>query len=168
MRRHPVGAPRRTRRRRQLHPDQPGLPARRGTPEGLRATTDAAEAARSADFTVLAVPSQTLRANLADWAPLLAPGTILVSLMKGVELGSAMRMSEVIDDVAKVGAERIAVVTGPNLAREIAARMPAAAVVACRTSPSPSASRPPATRRTSARTPTPTSSAANSAAPSRT
>ncbi len=51
--------------------------------------------------------------------------------MKGVELGSAMRMSEVIEDVAKVGRERIAVVTGPNLAREIAARMPAAAVVAC-------------------------------------
>ena len=100
-------------------------------PENLRATTNAAEAARGADFTVLAVPSQTLRAGLADWTPLLAPDTVLVSLMKGVELGSAMRMSEVIEDVAKVGAERIAVVTGPNLAREIAARMPAAAVVAC-------------------------------------
>nr|WP_276322857.1 hypothetical protein [Streptomyces sp. F001] len=59
------------------------------------------------------------------------PGTVLVSLMKGVELGSAMRMSEVIEDVAKVGPEQVAVVTGPNLAREIAARMPAAAVVAC-------------------------------------
>ncbi|WP_217141771.1 NAD(P)H-dependent glycerol-3-phosphate dehydrogenase [Streptomyces sp. AC627_RSS907] len=100
-------------------------------PATLRATTDAAEAAHDADFTVLAVPSQTLRANLADWTPLLAPGTVLVSLMKGVELGSTMRMSEVIEDVAKVGAERIAVVTGPNLAREIAARRPAAAVVAC-------------------------------------
>ena len=100
-------------------------------PASVRATTDPAEAARGAEFTVLAVPSQTLRAGLADWTPLLAPGTVLVSLMKGVELGSAMRMSEVIEDVAKVGAERIAVVTGPNLAREIAARMPAAAVVAC-------------------------------------
>ncbi|NUV57387.1 NAD(P)-dependent glycerol-3-phosphate dehydrogenase, partial [Streptomyces coelicolor] len=100
-------------------------------PENLRATSDAAEAARGADFTVLAVPSQTLRGNLAQWRDLLAPRTVLVSLMKGVELGSAMRMSEVIEDVAKVGRERIAVVTGPNLAREIAARMPAAAVVAC-------------------------------------
>ena len=100
-------------------------------PENLRATTDAAEAARDADFTVLAVPSQTLRGNLAEWTPLLEPDTVLVSLMKGVELGSAMRMSEVIEDVAKVGADRIAVVTGPNLAREIAARMPAAGVVAC-------------------------------------
>ncbi|GAA4952331.1 hypothetical protein GCM10023238_18390 [Streptomyces heliomycini] len=133
-------------------------------PENLRATTDAVDAARGADFTVLAVPSQTLRDNLADWAPLLAPGTVLVSLMKGVELGSAMRMSEVIDDVAKVGAERIAVVTGPNLAREIAARMPAAAWWPAPTKPSPGASRPPATRRTSGRTPTPTSSAANWAA----
>ncbi|OIK01924.1 glycerol-3-phosphate dehydrogenase [Streptomyces sp. MUSC 14] len=100
-------------------------------PENLRATADAAEALRDADFTVLAIPSQTMRENLAEWTPLLAPGTVLVSLMKGVELGSTMRMSEVVEDVAKVGAERVAVVTGPNLAREIAARMPAAAVVAC-------------------------------------
>ncbi|MEU6386401.1 NAD(P)H-dependent glycerol-3-phosphate dehydrogenase [Streptomyces bauhiniae] len=100
-------------------------------PPGVRATSDAAEALGDADFVVLAIPSQTLRDNLADWAPLLAPRSVLVSLMKGVELGSAMRMSEVIEDVAKIGPERIAVVTGPNLAREIAARMPAAAVVAC-------------------------------------
>ncbi|MEU9452483.1 NAD(P)H-dependent glycerol-3-phosphate dehydrogenase [Streptomyces sp. NPDC048277] len=100
-------------------------------PENLRATTDPAEAAAGADFTVLTVPSQTMRANLADWAPLLAPHTILVSLMKGIELGTTMRMSEVIADVAKIDLNRIAVVTGPNLAREVAARMPAAAVVAC-------------------------------------
>ncbi|MEU3032697.1 NAD(P)H-dependent glycerol-3-phosphate dehydrogenase [Streptomyces incarnatus] len=100
-------------------------------PENLRATADAAEALRDAEFTVLAIPSQTLRQNLAEWLPLLAPDTVLVSLMKGVELGSAMRMSEVVEDVAKVGPERVAVVTGPNLAREVAARMPAAAVVAC-------------------------------------
>ncbi|MEN3586008.1 MULTISPECIES: NAD(P)H-dependent glycerol-3-phosphate dehydrogenase [unclassified Streptomyces] len=101
-------------------------------PDSLSATTDAARAASGAHFTVLAVPSQTVRANLAEWAPLLEPDTVLVSLMKGIELGSAMRMSEVIEDVAGVAADRIAVVTGPNLAREIAARMPAAAVVACR------------------------------------
>ncbi|WP_327383062.1 NAD(P)H-dependent glycerol-3-phosphate dehydrogenase [Streptomyces sp. NBC_01207] len=100
-------------------------------PANLRATTDPAEAAAGADFTVLAVPSQTLRENLAAWAPLLAPDTVLVSLMKGIELGTAKRMSEVIEEVAKVPAERIAVVTGPNLAAEIAARQPAASVVAC-------------------------------------
>ncbi|MEU3982168.1 NAD(P)H-dependent glycerol-3-phosphate dehydrogenase [Streptomyces sp. NPDC026672] len=100
-------------------------------PRNLRATTDPAEAAAGADFTVLSVPSQTLRANLAEWGPLFAPDTVVVSLMKGVELGSAMRMSEVIEDVVKVDPDRVAVITGPNLAREIAARMPAAGVVAC-------------------------------------
>ncbi|MEV7545116.1 NAD(P)H-dependent glycerol-3-phosphate dehydrogenase [Streptomyces sp. NPDC089915] len=100
-------------------------------PANLRATTDPAEAARDADFTVLSIPSQTLRGNLAEWAPLLAPDTVLVSLMKGIELGSAKRMSQVIEEVAKVPAERVAVVTGPNLAREIVARQPAASVVAC-------------------------------------
>ncbi|MFG2870046.1 NAD(P)H-dependent glycerol-3-phosphate dehydrogenase [Streptomyces sp. NPDC048338] len=100
-------------------------------PENVRATTDPAEAARDADFTVLVVPSQTLRRNLTEWAPLLAPGTVLVSLMKGVELGTAKRMSEVVEEVAKVPSDRVAVLTGPNLAKEIAARQPAAAVVAC-------------------------------------
>ncbi|MFW6720020.1 NAD(P)H-dependent glycerol-3-phosphate dehydrogenase [Streptomyces sp. MAR4 CNY-716] len=109
-------------------------------PDAVTATADAAEAARDAEFTVLAVPSQTLRGNLERWAPLLAPGTVLVSLMKGVELGTAKRMSEVIEEVAAqegtaAGPDgaggRVAVLTGPNLAREIAARQPAAAVVAC-------------------------------------
>ncbi|MBT2453487.1 NAD(P)H-dependent glycerol-3-phosphate dehydrogenase [Streptomyces sp. ISL-86] len=100
-------------------------------PANMRATTDAAEAARGADFAVLAIPSQTLRGNLAEWAPLLPADAVLVSLMKGIELGTAKRMSEVIEEVAKVPAERVAVVTGPNLAREIAARQPAASVVAC-------------------------------------
>nr|WP_234426621.1 NAD(P)H-dependent glycerol-3-phosphate dehydrogenase [Streptomyces niger] len=100
-------------------------------PQTVRATTDPAEAAAGAEFTVLAVPSQTLRGNLAEWAPLLPADTVLVSLMKGIELGTAKRMSEVIEEVAKVPAERVAVLTGPNLAKEIAARQPAAAVVAC-------------------------------------
>ncbi|MER8068632.1 NAD(P)H-dependent glycerol-3-phosphate dehydrogenase [Streptomyces sp. NPDC094034] len=101
-------------------------------PMGVRATTDPAEAARGAEFTVLTVPSQTLRGNLAEWATVLPADTVLVSLMKGVELGTAKRMSEVIEEVAKAPAERVAVITGPNLAKEIAGRMPAAAVVACR------------------------------------
>ena len=100
-------------------------------PGAVTATTDAAEALAGAEFAFLAVPSQTLRENLAAWAPLLAPGTVLVSLMKGIELGTAKRMSEVIAEVAGVGPERVAVVSGPNLAREIANRQPAASVVAC-------------------------------------
>jgi glycerol-3-phosphate dehydrogenase (NAD(P)+) len=100
-------------------------------PGSVRATTDPAQAARGAEFAFLVIPSQTLRANLAEWAPLLPADTVLVSLMKGVELGTAKRMSEVIGEVAKAPAERVAVLTGPNLAKEVAARQPAAAVVAC-------------------------------------
>ncbi|WP_314177113.1 NAD(P)H-dependent glycerol-3-phosphate dehydrogenase [Streptomyces winkii] len=100
-------------------------------PATVSATTDPAEAADGAEFTVLAVPSQTLRGNLAGWAPSLHPDTVLVSLMKGVELGTAKRMSEVIEEVAAVERSRVAVLTGPNLAKEIAARRPAASVVAC-------------------------------------
>ncbi|GAA1898253.1 NAD(P)H-dependent glycerol-3-phosphate dehydrogenase [Streptomyces sodiiphilus] len=101
-------------------------------PAGIRATTDPAEAARDAEFTVLSVPSQTLRENLTRWAPLLPGSTVLVSLMKGVELGTAKRMSEVIEEVAGAERERVAVLSGPNLAKEIASRRPAASVVACR------------------------------------
>ncbi|MGF1429752.1 NAD(P)H-dependent glycerol-3-phosphate dehydrogenase [Kitasatospora sp. LaBMicrA B282] len=100
-------------------------------PESVVPTTDAAAALAGADFAVLAVPSQTLRANLAAWKPLIGPQTVLVSLMKGIELGTAKRMSEVIAEVAEVGPERVAVVSGPNLALEIAQRQPAASVVAC-------------------------------------
>lgn len=99
-------------------------------PPVIRATHDPAEAAHRADLVVLAVPSQSLRSNLAEWAPMLPPSSALVSLMKGVELGTAKRMSEVIDDVTGAGPKRIAAVSGPNLAREIAQRQPAASVVA--------------------------------------
>jgi glycerol-3-phosphate dehydrogenase (NAD(P)+) len=97
----------------------------------LRATPDPAVALGGADVVVLAVPAQTLRHNLAGWAALLPPGALLVSLMKGIEHGTRLRMSEVIAEVTGAGPDRIAVITGPNLAREIAERQYAAAVVAC-------------------------------------
>jgi glycerol-3-phosphate dehydrogenase (NAD(P)+) len=100
-------------------------------PESIRATLDPAEALDGADFVVLAIPAQTLRTNLVAWAPLFPRDALLVSLIKGVELGTTKRMSEVIREVADVPAEQVAVVTGPNLAREIAERQPGAAVVAC-------------------------------------
>src|SRR5258707_7608547 len=100
-------------------------------PDALRATADAAEALDGADLVALAVPAQSLRENLAVWTPLLPPGALLVSLIKGVELGSCHRMSEVISQVAGAAQDRIAVVSGPNLAREIAQRQHAATVVAC-------------------------------------
>jgi glycerol-3-phosphate dehydrogenase (NAD(P)+) len=61
---------------------------------------------------------------------LLPDGAVLVSLMKGIELGTTRRMSEVIAETTGAGPDRIAVVSGPNLAREIAARQPAASVIA--------------------------------------
>ena len=100
-------------------------------PQGISATTDPAEAADGADIVVLAVPSQTLRQNLEGWASLLPGTAAVVSLMKGVELGTTKRMSEVIAEVGGVEPERIVVVSGPNLAREIALKQPAASVVAC-------------------------------------
>ena len=100
-------------------------------PEGITATTDAAEAASGADIVVLAVPSQTLRGNLEGWAHVLPREAAIVSLMKGVELGTTKRMSEVIAEVGGIEPERIVVVSGPNLAREIALKQPAASVVAC-------------------------------------
>jgi glycerol-3-phosphate dehydrogenase (NAD(P)+) len=101
-------------------------------PAGVRATPEAAEAADGAELVVLAVPSQTLRQNLASWTSLLPADAVLLSLMKGVELGSLKRMSEVIAEVTGAGPDRVAVLTGPNLAGEIARREPAASVVACR------------------------------------
>ncbi|QWC85445.1 NAD(P)-dependent glycerol-3-phosphate dehydrogenase [Nocardioidaceae bacterium] len=98
---------------------------------GVRGTTDPAEALAGAEHVILAVPSQSLRDNLGDWADAIPPRASLVSLMKGVELGTVRRMSEVIAEVTDASPSRIAVVSGPNLAREIAAREPAASVVAC-------------------------------------
>jgi glycerol-3-phosphate dehydrogenase (NAD(P)+) len=100
-------------------------------PNGLHATHDAAEALEGSELVAFAIPSQTLRANLDEWAPKLPADATLVSLMKGVELGTTKRMSEVIAEVAAAPSERIAVVSGPNLAHEIAARQPTATVVAC-------------------------------------
>jgi glycerol-3-phosphate dehydrogenase (NAD(P)+) len=100
-------------------------------PDAVTATTDPRDALGAADLIVIAIPSQTLRANLAEYAQYFSPDATLVSLMKGIELGTLKRMSELIVDVAGVPPDRVAVVTGPNLAAEIAAEQPAATVVAC-------------------------------------
>ncbi|MCW2501864.1 MAG: Glycerol-3-phosphate dehydrogenase [Actinomycetia bacterium] len=100
-------------------------------PSTLRATGDAEKALHEAELVVLAVPSQQLRANLEGWAGWIGPDATLVSLAKGIELGTTLRMSEVIREVTGVSADRVAVVTGPNLAMEIAREQPAATVVAC-------------------------------------
>jgi glycerol-3-phosphate dehydrogenase (NAD(P)+) len=80
------------------------------------------------DCVVLAVPSQSLRDNLRQWQ--IPETAIVVSLAKGIELGSGLRMSEVVAEAGDIAPDRIVAVTGPNLAREIAERQPSASVVA--------------------------------------
>src|SRR5690625_4870288 len=99
-------------------------------PSTVRATHDPAEAVKDAELVVLAVTTQRLRENLVEWAPVLPTDAVLLSLMKGVELGTSKRMSEVIADVTGAGSDRICVLSGPNLAGEIAARQPTASVIA--------------------------------------
>ncbi|MDX2820588.1 NAD(P)-dependent glycerol-3-phosphate dehydrogenase [Streptomyces ipomoeae] len=100
-------------------------------PAALTATTDPATALGGADFMVLSIPAQTLRTNLAAWAPHIGPDTVIVSLMKGIEQNSGLRASQIITKVTGVSADRVAVLSGPNLAREIMEGQPAAATVAC-------------------------------------
>jgi glycerol-3-phosphate dehydrogenase (NAD(P)+) len=100
-------------------------------PGSLRVTCDPGQALAGAEVVVLAVPAQTLRENLASWAGLIPPGALLVSLIKGIELDSCERMSEVIMQAAGWPASQVAIIAGPNLAREIAERQYAATVVAC-------------------------------------
>ena len=113
---------------RHENPDYlPDLPL----PESIQATTDPAQALGDASIVIFGVPSQTLRANLEDWAPLLPQDATLVSISKGVEKETLNLMSEVIVDAAGVEEERIAVLSGPNLAKEVAQEQPAATVIAC-------------------------------------
>jgi glycerol-3-phosphate dehydrogenase (NAD(P)+) len=100
-------------------------------PPTLTATTDVAAVLDGADLVFLAVPAQTLRDQLSACRPLIPANALLVSLMKGIEHGSDKRMSEVIMETASVTPARVAVISGPNLAREIAERQVAASVVAC-------------------------------------
>lgn len=100
-------------------------------PPGVQATTNTTFALSGAEYLVLSVPAQTLRDNLADWGPYIRPGTLVVSLIKGIETDTGLRMTEVIHEMWGVPFERIAVLSGPNLAREVANGQPAASVVAC-------------------------------------
>lgn len=99
-------------------------------PANIDITHDEYEAIKDAEIVVLGVPSQTLRTNLDRWKKHLSPKAVLVSLAKGLERSTDMRMSEVIHQVTGWAYDQIAVLTGPNLAKEIAAGQPAATVIA--------------------------------------
>ena len=99
-------------------------------PAAITATTDLRAALAGAHLVAVAIPSQVVRTALAGAGDALQPGAVVVSLMKGVELGTHERMSQVLAEVLAVPDSQVAVVSGPNLAREIAVHQPTATVVA--------------------------------------
>jgi glycerol-3-phosphate dehydrogenase (NAD(P)+) len=100
-------------------------------PAGLRATTDLVEAFEYSSIYVLAIPAQALRENLKAWKALAAPNALYISTLKGIETGTSLRMSQIIEEV--IGTDNVAIITGPNLANELILRQPAGAVVAAHT-----------------------------------
>ena len=99
-------------------------------PRAVRATHHLSEALEGAQQVYLSMPSQALRENLKGVRPLVAEtDALIVSLMKGVERRSGLRMSQVIEQELRCSPERIAVASGPNLALEIAREEPTAAVI---------------------------------------
>jgi len=99
-------------------------------PPALRASTDASAVLAGADLVAIAIPSQSVRATLEPLRAAFPAGAVAVSLMKGVELATDRRMSQVVAEALALPDGRVAVVSGPNLAREIAEHQPTATVVA--------------------------------------
>ncbi|UYQ78844.1 NAD(P)-dependent glycerol-3-phosphate dehydrogenase [Glutamicibacter sp. JL.03c] len=100
-------------------------------PANISASSNQREVLEGADLVVLAIPSQSLRRELAVFKKYFEPEAVLLSLMKGLERGTDLRMSEVIAEITQFPEDRIAVLSGPNLAMEIAREQPTASVVAC-------------------------------------
>jgi glycerol-3-phosphate dehydrogenase (NAD(P)+) len=102
-------------------------------PLGLRATTSLSEAFEYSNIYVLAVPAQTLRENLNAWKSMAQPNALFISTLKGIEVSTMSRMTEIISEVMET--ENIAIITGPNLANELVLRQPAGAVAAAASLP---------------------------------
>lgn len=102
-------------------------------PRGLWASANLHDVLDDAEQVYLSVPAQSLRENLRIIKELIPDEAIIVSLMKGVEKGTRARMSEVILQELGIDSDRVAVVSGPNLALEIAKEQPTAAVVSSET-----------------------------------
>ena len=100
-------------------------------PGNLSATSDLQSVLADATQVYIAIPSQSLRDTLALWNELIPKDATVISLMKGLEQATGARMSEVIHQALGVPTSQIAVLSGPNLALEIARQDPAAAVCAC-------------------------------------
>jgi glycerol-3-phosphate dehydrogenase (NAD(P)+) len=100
-------------------------------PLALSATHDLEKAVSAADVLVMGIPSHAFRAIFREVLPFLRPDAPVVSLVKGIEMQSLRRMSQVLEEEGDLGPARVAVVSGPNLAKEIVKKHPAASVVAC-------------------------------------
>lgn len=109
------------------HRNEKYLPGAKLTPS-LRATNSIEEAIHDADVLVMGVPSQSFRRVLEDAKPYIRPWIPIVSLSKGLEQGTKMRMTEIIETI--MPGHPAGVLTGPNLAREIMAGQAAASVIA--------------------------------------
>jgi len=99
-------------------------------PEQISATCDIRQALGGANLIVLAIPSQALRQSLETWKGLISPDIPIVSSLKGIEISTQLRMSEVIGQVLGRDGSTISALTGPNLALEVILRQPAGAVSA--------------------------------------
>jgi glycerol-3-phosphate dehydrogenase (NAD(P)+) len=114
----------------ETHENDRYLPGIR-VPDRVRATNDLSAVCGEADVVVIAVPSHGFRDVLSEAAPSIGSDVPVVSLSKGVEQGTYLRMTEVVADVLTGhDVDRIGVLTGPNLAREVAEGQPTASVVA--------------------------------------
>ncbi|HYZ91860.1 MAG TPA: NAD(P)H-dependent glycerol-3-phosphate dehydrogenase [Actinomycetota bacterium] len=101
-------------------------------PDGLSATADIEEAMRGASVCIMAVPSHGWREILRTITPFLDDVDVVVSLTKGLEVDTNLRMSEVLfEECPDFPTEKYAMLSGPNIAREIARKMPAATAVGC-------------------------------------
>jgi glycerol-3-phosphate dehydrogenase (NAD(P)+) len=99
-------------------------------PKELKATTDIKAVLEFADVIVLAIPSQTLRENLENWKGFFPTELPIISTLKGIEVQTQLRMTEVAQEVLGSDKSRFGLITGPNLASEVITRQPAGAVVA--------------------------------------
>ena len=99
-------------------------------PSQLIASEDIAQAFAFAETVVVAIPAQTLRGNLQSWKGIFPHHAPIISTLKGIEAVTHVRMTDVIKDVLGTPAELIGLITGPNLAGELALRQPAGAVAA--------------------------------------
>ncbi len=114
----------------ELHTNAAYLPGF-DLPPSLRGTHDLEEAITGATVVVMGIPSHAYRESFRDVGRFLGGGVPVVSLTKGIEQETLKRMTEVMVEEADVDPRDLAVVSGPNLAKEVASRMPSATVVAC-------------------------------------